>query len=142
MAKFILVLSGNYKSFTMSSKLPNRCDGLEAVDLIRRTLECELPLERIGETCNESHSCIEIEVSENVARMSRLFNNSFREVVNVKEGTTLNDCLKTVVVVKRDSETNEILNSYVKYEFDKEKFLTLWQWNNFPNEINAPLFDF
>lgn len=139
MAKFVLVLTGNYKTFTMSSKLSNRCDGLKAVDLIRQTFECDIPLQRIEETRDVSNSYVEIEVSENVARLSGLFNNSFRETIYIKEGTTLNDCLESVVNVNRDFETAEIISARMDYQFDKEKFLTLWQWNGFPKEINEPL---
>lgn len=142
MAKFILVLSGNYRTFTMSSKLPNRCDGLEAVDLIRKTLECELPLDRIHETKDVSDSHVNIELDENTARMSGLFNNSFYETIEVQEGTTLNSCLLPVVVVKRDESTNEIICSYIQYRFDTLTFLKLWESNNYPKEINEPLFDF
>ena len=107
--------------------------GLRDVDQIRKELGVELPLERIRGNVSGLYTSPRIVVSEELARKSGHFQDSYYVRISVKRGA-LNKFLTEVVRHESNEETGEIKVAWIERKLNEDALLAAWEAAEFPEE--------
>ena len=109
--------------------------GIKGVDLIREILGFELPLDRMDEKVKGYIGSVEIELGEEIARESGLFEDTNFIKVKVPE-FSLNEFTFDKVEVDQDSKTGEVTRAYIRISLDIESILSAWKEACYPTDWN------
>jgi len=108
--------------------------GLRGVDRIRRELGVELPLDRIDNyVCYIGRSRVVVEIDEETARNSGLFQESAKITVDVPR-YSLSRYVESVVESNKDSTTGEIKGARLVLTINKERLLEDWINAGYPEK--------
>lgn len=107
--------------------------GLKQANEIRKDSGVNLELDRIKSYINSIGFDPEIQVSENYAIESSLFEDCCNVTVRV-EGKHLNKFLYNSYKYQVDQKTGEIQKAWIEKELDKNKVLEAWKDAGFPLE--------
>lgn len=114
--------------------LASRNFGLDFVDYARAVTVPKLDLDKIYNYFSGLYYNPTIELTEKIARESKLFKEKSKVTVVVEQGT-LNQFVKLTCEIIKDEITGEITSVIPKYKINEEELIEWWRKNKFATEI-------
>lgn len=112
---------------------------LNDVEFIRKNLNIDLPLEKIGTPRIDYYFNPKIKLNEETAKMISKFWDETNHINVIVPESFLNQYEYKDIYVDKDNETNEIVKAGIKYKLNEEKIISDWTAEGTPEFWGFPV---